>query len=69
MENQTEVEKELRKFIPDIEVMESTGHDWMADPLSRTWAMLKKKQLTEYLAELQREEEGVFIAGSDYANG
>ncbi|MEH7237186.1 flavin monoamine oxidase family protein [Bacillus sp. JJ1562] len=70
LENQVEVAKELRKFIPDIEVLECTGHDWMADRFSLgTWAMLKKKQLTEYLLELQKEESGLFIAGSDYANG
>ncbi|MFT4416798.1 flavin monoamine oxidase family protein [Fredinandcohnia humi] len=70
MENQAEVTKELRKFIPDIEVLDCTGHDWIADPFSLgTWAMLKKKQLTEYLLELQKEEAGLFIAGSDYANG
>jgi monoamine oxidase len=70
LENRGEVEKELRKFIPDIEVIESTGHDWIADRFSQgTWAMLKKNQLTEYLNELQREEDGLFIAGADFANG
>lgn len=68
--NAKEIENELRTFIPDIEVIETAGHDWMADPLSQgTWAMLKNKQLTEFLEELQRGEDGLFIAGSDYANG
>jgi monoamine oxidase len=31
--------------------------------------MLKPNQLTRYLRELQRPEDCVFLAGSDYANG
>ncbi len=42
----------------------------MSDEFSRqTWPMLKPNQLTRYLRELQRPEDGVFLAGSDYANG
>jgi monoamine oxidase len=31
--------------------------------------MLRPNQLTRYLAELQRPEDGLHLAGSDYANG
>jgi hypothetical protein len=66
----THFEKQLRTFLPELEILGLTGHDWVADPFSLgTWAMLKKNQLTKYLAELQRNEDGVFLAGSDYANG
>jgi monoamine oxidase len=66
----TDFEKQLRTFLPELEILGLTGHDWVADPFSQgTWAMLKKNQLTKYLAELQRNEDGVFLAGSDYANG
>ena len=48
----------------------SIGHDWVSDEFSRqTWPMLKPNQLTRYLRELQRPEDCVFLAGSDYANG
>lgn len=64
------IERELQEFLPEIQVLESTGHDWVADHLSKgTWAMLKKNQLTEYFSELQKEEGGLFFAGSDLANG
>lgn len=70
MDNEAEIEMELRRYIPEIRVIESTGHDWAADPFSQgTWSMLKKHQLTKYLCELQREENGILLAGSDYANG
>ena len=69
-ENTAEVEQALRPLFPDIEVIDSTGHDWVADEFSgETWPMQKNNQLTEYLNELQRPEGGLFIAGSDYANG
>jgi monoamine oxidase len=60
----------LRPMLPDAHVVEVTGHDWMADEFSQaTWPMMRPNQLTRYLAELQRPEDGLHLAGSDYANG
>ena len=64
------VQKAIRAWLPEAEIVESIGHDWVSDEFSRqTWPMLKPNQLTRYLRELQRPEDGVFLAGSDYANG
>lgn len=64
------VQQAMRHWLPDVEVIESTGHDWVHDPYSReTWPMQRPNQLTHTLAELQRPEDGVFLAGSDYATG
>jgi monoamine oxidase len=64
------VQKAIRTWLPDAEVVDSIGHDWVSDEFSRqTWPMLKPNQLTRYLRELQRSEDSVFLAGSDYANG
>jgi monoamine oxidase len=42
----------------------------MADEFSQaTWPMMRPNQLTRYLAELQRPEDGLHLAGSDYASG
>jgi monoamine oxidase len=66
----TAVQKVIRAWLPEAEVVDSIGHDWVSDEFSRqTWPMLKPNQLTRYLRELQRPEDGVFLAGSDYANG
>ncbi|MFC8683751.1 FAD-dependent oxidoreductase [Brevibacillus porteri] len=47
-----------------------TGHDWVADEFSgQTWFFQKCNHHTRYLAELQRPEQGVFLAGADYASG
>ncbi len=64
------VEKALRHWIPDIDVIESTGHDWVNDEFSQeTWPMLKPNQLTSYFEEWNTPENGVFLAGSTYAKG
>ena len=64
------VQKAIRTWLPDAEVVDSIGHDWVSDEFSQqTWPMLKPNQLTRYLRELQRSEDSVFLAGSDYANG
>ncbi|OIK10853.1 amino acid oxidase [Bacillus sp. MUM 116] len=64
------VEKALRLWLPDIEVVESTGHNWAADELSlESWTMLKPNQLTAYAEEMKQPENGVFLAGTAYANG
>ncbi len=65
-----EVEAALRNWRSDLEVIESTGHDWTADELSQeTWPMLKPNQLTKYIKEMRRPENGVFLAGTTYADG
>ncbi|TWE28769.1 flavin monoamine oxidase family protein [Prauserella muralis] len=41
------VESELRKWLPDLEVVAVDAHDWTADPLSgETWPMLAPGQLS-----------------------
>lgn len=60
----------LRRWIPDIEVLDVSGHNWVEDEFSReTWPMHRVGYLSESLSELQRPEGRIFLAGSDYANG
>jgi monoamine oxidase len=64
------VQAALRQWLPDAEVVEAASHDWVIDPLAgETWPMLRPGQLTGALAELQRPEGRVVLAGSDYASG
>lgn len=54
---------------PDLEVLESTGHDWMADPYSgETWHIARPGQLTAYLADQRRADGVLHFAGADLAN-
>ncbi len=64
------VQEALRQWLPDVEVLAVASHDWVADDLSgETWPMQRAGQLTGALAELQRPEGRVLLAGSDYADG
>jgi monoamine oxidase len=60
----------LRRWIPDIEVLDVFGHDWVHDEYARqTWPMHRTGYLSESLPKLQRPEGRIHLAGSDYANG
>ncbi len=64
------VEKALQYWIPTIEVIECTGHDWYNDQFSQeVWPMLRPNQLTTYLKEWTQPDGGIFFAGTTYANG
>jgi monoamine oxidase len=63
------VAKAIALWRPDLEVLEVTGHDWVADPFSgETWPMLRPGQLRR-LQALQQPHGRVHIAGSDYGTG
>lgn len=60
----------LDALVPGLEVLEISGHNWVDDEHARsTWSMHYTGYLTESLAELQRPEGRIRIAGSDIANG
>ena len=64
------VEAALRRWLPDAEVVEVTGHDWTDDELSQeTWANLRPGQMATGVPEFQRPESGIHFAGSDYSTG
>lgn len=66
----TAVQDALRIWIDDIEVIESTGHNWTADPYAGgTWPSLRPGQLFGPWARLRELDDGLVFAGSDYANG
>lgn len=65
----TDVQAALGVWRDDLEVLEVTAHDWMADPLTgTTWQMFRPGQLTENLAELQHPQGTLHFATSDNAN-
>ncbi|MDZ5473903.1 NAD(P)/FAD-dependent oxidoreductase [Bacillus sp. 31A1R] len=68
--NREDVEKALKYWLPDVEVLECTGHDWVNDEFTKeTWPMLKPNQLTSFQEAWNTPENAVFLAGSTYANG
>jgi monoamine oxidase len=64
------VQAALRKFLPEIEVTDTLAYDWHLDPYSLgTWCILRKGQMTKYLAALREPHGRVHFAGGDFALG
>lgn len=64
------VQKAVREYLPDAEVLESFSYDWNIDPYSKgTWCMYPPGMLTEAFEEMNRPEGLVHFAGSDFAYG
>ncbi|MGO4535041.1 flavin monoamine oxidase family protein [Leifsonia sp. 2MCAF36] len=64
------VQETLRRLVPDAVVLETVGHDWVADPYAgETWPMHRTGFLTESLASLQAPVGTIRFAGSDLADG
>jgi monoamine oxidase len=65
-----EVQDAVDRLVPDLHVVETAGHDWVADPLSgETWPMHRTGYLTAALGRLQEPHGHVHFAGSDIADG
>lgn len=65
-----EVQTFLRRWLPGIEVIDSTGHKWNEDEFSQgTWPVLRTNQLTKYGKAVRQSQDGLYLAGSDYADG
>jgi monoamine oxidase len=61
------VQAELRRWIPDVEVVDSTSYDWVGDPFTQqTWFVPRAGHAIHH-EEMQRPEDGVHLAGADYA--
>jgi len=68
--NSRDVEAAVHRILPDVEITDCAGHDWTHDKFAgQTWSMHGKNQLTRYHMELNREENGIFLAGDSLADG
>jgi monoamine oxidase len=64
------VQEALRRFLPEAEVTSTLAYDWHLDPYSLgTWCILRKGQMTKYLAALREPHGLVYFAGGDFALG
>lgn len=58
------------RLVPGLTVVDATGHDWVADPLSgETWPMHRAGFLARGLPALRAGHGRVAFAGSDVADG
>lgn len=70
VDNKEEVQEFLRMWMPEIEVIETTGHNWYQDEFALgTWPVARTEQLTKYGDAIRDAKDGFFLAGSDYADG
>ncbi|MDR6989875.1 monoamine oxidase [Paenarthrobacter nitroguajacolicus] len=70
VEDAAAAQRHLDAIVPGLTVLDVAGHNWVADQHARsTWPMHYTGYLTRYLAELQRPEGRIRLAGSDVANG
>ena len=60
------VQAALRKFIPDIEVVDTACHDWVADEFSKGgWMMHRPGTFTRAASEIRKPHGNIRFAGSD----
>ena len=64
------LEAGLRDFVPEIEVLDFTCHDWATDPhLLGTWCGYRPGQTSRYFEQAQAHEGRLYFAGADIAHG
>lgn len=70
LNNIEQIEKELRKFLPGINVTNVLAHDWSNDPYAKGgWTWFEPGQTTRALAALQTSTPPLFFANTDWASG
>lgn len=67
-ERRNVVEKGLRVFVPDIEVVDTATHDWVGDEFSQgAWMIHRPGQMTGAAHEIRKPHGRIFFAGGDIA--
>ncbi|TDD96830.1 flavin monoamine oxidase family protein [Actinomadura rubrisoli] len=63
------VQRAVREYAPDAEVVATATHDWVHDPWSRgTWTTFRAGQITKYETHLATPENLVHFAGAHTAH-
>jgi monoamine oxidase len=70
VEDVDQVQAHITRLLGDVEVVNTTGHNWLDDEFSRgTWPVFRHGQTSGILADLQESEGRLLLAGSETANG
>ncbi|MDI9587783.1 MAG: NAD(P)/FAD-dependent oxidoreductase [Acidobacteriota bacterium] len=60
----------VNQWRPDLEVVDTTGHDWVADKwIGQAWGTVRKGQFTDGWSHFDNVDSRLYFAGSDYAYG
>ncbi|MER8569372.1 FAD-dependent oxidoreductase [Mesorhizobium sp. M0924] len=66
--NHAAVQRAIRSFLPDAEVLAIAGHDWRHDPFSlETWAVFRPGQITRHDKHVRTTEGLLSFAGAHTA--
>jgi len=69
--NDTEdVQKAIRAFLPDANVLQAYGYQWGIDPYSQgVWGVSRPGQMSRFIESLQQPQGRIHFANADWANG
>lgn len=68
--NKAQVQEELRKLYPGVDVTNTISYGWSIDPYSKgTWAFYRPGMMSTAQEELKKNEGNVFFASGDSATG
>ncbi|MDO5048838.1 MAG: NAD(P)/FAD-dependent oxidoreductase [Actinomycetaceae bacterium] len=60
----------VNQWRPDLEVVDTTGHDWVADKwVGQAWGTVRQGQFTDGWSHFDNVDSRLYFAGSDYAYG
>lgn len=66
IKDKAHIESLLQQYIPGARLEDCDLHDWRSDPYSQgTWLIQSAGDITEFDAEMRRNEGRVYLAGSD----
>lgn len=70
LESIEDAQEIVNQWRPDLEVVDCTGHDWVADKWSgQAWATLRQGQFADSWHHFGRTGTRLFFAGADWAKG
>lgn len=70
LNDKDEAQEIVNQFNPDFEVVDATGHDWVADKWSgQAWGTLRAGQFCDGWGNFSDTGTQMFFAGTEWANG
>lgn len=70
LQDADQLQEIIRRWRPDLEVLETTGHDWVADKWSgQTWSTIASEQFTDGWHHFCSTGTRLHFAGADWAKG
>lgn len=70
LESVADAQEIVNQWRPDLEVVDTTGHDWVADKWAgQAWATLRQGQFADAWHHFGESDSRLYFAGADWAKG